>query len=107
MIFKQFRKVMLNKSKENGEKTPSLDDIEYMYKKYLTAKRIFNHTEDEDKEAEALKFKSFYKLSNKERLRYREKCANEGVEFTPYQINLYINVLCIIGEEYLDYSDGS
>jgi hypothetical protein len=107
MIFKGFCNAMLKKSKKNGEKAPSLDELEYMYKKYLITRRMFKETEDEHKEEEALKFKSFYKLSNKERLRYREKCANEGIEFTPYQINLYINVLCIIGEEYLDYSDGS
>lgn len=99
MIFYKFSKQMHSKAAKNGEKMPSSDDIEYMYQKYLSAKRSFNHSED--KEAVAVKFKEFYKLGNKERLKYREKCANEGIEFTPYQVNLYINVLTVLGEEYL------
>ena len=90
---------MLRRAKNNKEPIPSSEDIEYMYKRYLAAKRQFNNSED--KYLTAQKFKSFYKLGNKERLKYREKCANEGIEFTPYQVNLYINLLAIIGEDYL------
>jgi hypothetical protein len=104
MDYKSFCKLMIKLSSESDEREPDKNELKYMYERYLIVKsKLSSRTQPKTLATRFISFKNFDK---KQRLSYREKCSNEGIEFTPDQINFYINMLVITGSEYLEKRNG-
>lgn len=96
MKYLNFKQKMKELCDKNEEKRPKLIDYMYMYEKY-------NHTIERIKDRQmAQEMLGFNNMKQEERLRYRNKLANEGIELTPYQVNLYIYMMMIAAARYLE-----
>ena len=96
MKYPDFKHKIKTLCEKNGEKRPKIVDIMYIFNKYKNIFVLIENTLD------ARNMIRFSKLDQKDRLLYRMKLAEEGIELTPYQIDLYINAMTIAAEEYLD-----
>ncbi len=96
MNYNHFKDKMRDLCDQNNQKQPSIDDIIYFFEKYHTTYKLI------DNEIMAQSMKNFSKFSNKRRLLYREQLAESGIELTPSQVDLYINMITIILKDKYD-----
>ena len=98
MKYNHFKDKMRDLCDQNNQKQPSIDDIIYFFEKYHTTYKLI------DNEGMAQSMKNFSKFNNKRRLLYREQLAESGIELTPSQVDLYINMITIILKDKYDIS---
>ena len=96
MKYNHFKDKMRDLCDQNNQKQPSIDDIIYFFEKYHTTYNLI------DNEIMAQSMKNFSKFNNKRRLLYREQLAESGIELTPSQVDLYINMITIILKDKYD-----
>jgi hypothetical protein len=95
MRYKDFKEKMIHICEKKQQKPPKTTDLMYIWRRYI---HVCGLIESISMANDMIKF---IDMSSNERLKYRNKLANEGVELTPYQVQLYIYMMHIAADEWL------
>lgn len=95
MNYYDFKGKFLELCSKKLDSEPSVSDILYIYKRYRKTTEIIHSRE------RAIDMLRCVNYNKEERLKYRHRCANEGIELTPYQVDLYIIMIEMAAKQYL------
>jgi hypothetical protein len=95
MKYREFKRKIKQICRKKREKTPKVPDIIHVYWRYKHTLELISN------EKAAQHMLKFIDMSEREQLKYRNTLAEEGVELTPDQVKLYIYMMHIAAEEYL------
>ncbi len=97
MRYYDFKSKIMNLCEERNEDFPSSKEVFSIFRRYKKTVSFIRN-----KRHAKLMSKTIMNFSEKQRLVYRNELAELGIELTPDQVGLYIYMLYIVCEEYID-----